>query len=186
MTEGWAKGKESDKIGDWLLWGELSGINHLHQEAFTVDQYSTSNEITRPNNFRMIDPGDFVWAGESYDHFILRRITSKNPKAYLLENLGSVMLEISWVALPFMSGTYTVVNQLESPGQICIDNRPSIHERWPRRRLPFRIICRCFLLNPKNLIRRRITRDNPLKRRPVYDCAIKWHSLLGRAKSFNA
>ena len=40
------------------------------QGAFTVDQYSTSNEITRFNNFRTVDPGDFVWAGESYDHFI--------------------------------------------------------------------------------------------------------------------
>ena len=43
MTEGWAKGKESDKIGDRLLRGEFSGTNHLHQETFTVDQYSTSN-----------------------------------------------------------------------------------------------------------------------------------------------
>src|ERR1700719_2380367 len=76
------------------------------QGAFTVDQYSTSNEITRFNNFRTVDPGDFVWAGESYDHFIPRRITSKALKrlannSLLLENLGSVMLEIFRVALPF-------------------------------------------------------------------------------------
>ena len=39
-----------------------------------------------------------------------------------------------------------------------------------------------FLLNPKSIIRWRITSYNSLKRRPVYGCAIKWHSILGRAK----
>ena len=48
-------------------------------------QRPTFNEITRFNNFRTVDPGDFVWAGESYDHFILRRITSKTPKRLFRE-----------------------------------------------------------------------------------------------------
>lgn len=204
------EGKERDKIGDWLLRGEFSGINHLHKEAFTVDQYSTS-KVQRNHQTEQLPNG------RSRRFRLGRRVLRplhpsknniQNPKAHLLENLGSVMLEISWVTLPFMvlirieprssinswitkfshiwkSGKYTVVNQVESPGQICIDNRPS-RSSWPRRRLPFRIIYRCFLLNSENLIRRRITSDNSLKRRPVYGCAIKWHLLLGRAKSFNA
>ena len=69
----------------------------LDQGAFTVDQYSTSNEITRFNNFRTVDPGDFVWAGESYDHL---QIPSKN-KPFAGE-LRFCYAEIFRVALPFM------------------------------------------------------------------------------------
>jgi hypothetical protein len=119
----------------------------LDQGAFAVDQYSTSNEIVngRSRRFRLgrrvlrpLHPSKnkpfaaelrFCYAGKFPSRPSIHGIHSNRAFSRSSENgqLNNSRINQNLPYLeerPARTVTYTVVNQLESAGQICIDNHP--------------------------------------------------------------